>query len=192
MVVLYTYRALRYSINRYFSGRYCRATVLEEHPRILGRPGQPRPLRGGNRHWDSSLKTSARVNGGWVGEAGFEPARGITSGDFKSPASAVPPLARTLPARETHNFRGRVRIITIARPVPPSPNVHPLQLGSIASFGQRYNWTRGQRVHVMFLGRFFMRLAFATRVGPIAGLARLSVELMSLRNLPCSRSSQTV
>ena len=29
-----------------------------------------------------------------MGEAGFEPARGITSGDFKSPASAIPPLAR--------------------------------------------------------------------------------------------------
>ncbi|MCK4850624.1 MAG: hypothetical protein KAT11_04690, partial [Phycisphaerae bacterium] len=26
-----------------------------------------------------------------------------------------------------------------------SPNVQPLQLGSIASFGQRYNWTRGPK-----------------------------------------------
>ena len=28
-----------------------------------------------------------------MGEAGFEPAPGITGGDFKSPASAIPPLA---------------------------------------------------------------------------------------------------
>ena len=29
-----------------------------------------------------------------MGEAGFEPAPGITGGDFKSPASAIPPLAQ--------------------------------------------------------------------------------------------------
>ncbi len=46
----------------------------------------------------------------------------------------------------------------------------------------------GLRVHVMFVGRFFMLLAtFSTKIGPIAGLAKSSVGLKSLRSPSWSR-----
>ena len=35
-----------------------------------------------------------------MGKAGVEPARGITPGDFKSPASAIPPLAQVLSGKD--------------------------------------------------------------------------------------------
>ena len=75
-----------------------------------------------------------------MGKAGVEPARGITPGDFKSPASAIPPLARVLVSKDLryHEIAGRASWAQIRTRAAASGNLlSRVQLGHrpLGNFG---------------------------------------------------------
>ena len=113
---------------------YVRYLNLRSHETLFPENNLPLPNSTAQGRNPRSGRTS-------LGEAGFEPARGITSGDFKSPASAIPPLARfmlqpsTLPPAflQCNNYSAPWQPVRggtlLADHRQPARKVHPLVSG---------------------------------------------------------------